>query len=903
MQFFKNLLPGIFVFFLIQDLYAQTLYHIQENCTKAVLGGYADSKGKVRIKPGWRESYNFTADGFALVEGAYSPESLIDCEAFMFHGHNFSSTTDKYQYRFIRPNGKYLSQKAWGKAYPFHEGMAAVGRDAEMAMGFINTAGRLVIPEQWQEPGEFSNGFIRVELIDDAPLVKKWYIKDPAGKNLFSMDLTRIPRFNGTHFYYSVGDSSFFYDESGRQTAVLPFRVGDYHEGIAAAYSQKQKKGSYVNTAGKLITAMQYKAVEKFQNGLGLVKDFNGRFHFLDKDGQTVISNLDYHNVLPFADGMAMVSRQNGNAFGYGFIDKSGRLVIAAKYFQPNNFSEGLANVCTGPDYKNLKCGYINKSGQFLIQPRFQTAHPFHSGRAKVKLPGDRFYSFIDQRGNVVFTSEQYRDVSQFRDGALRVQNHKFRYSYVDADGKLLIDRFFDRASEFFQNGFGIVYDKSDGSGYLDNAGKFLFPMQKTTLEPFDESGIARVQNLTSANTTYAVAYIDKKAGILISSDNVQNITHLGLGHFAENTMGTPELRFVYLNKAGKRAFPEIFEYASVFRNGYAIVRQNKETYLMNTSGKLLRKLPWKHIELTAEKLMIIGEDQKRGLADYNGKVIVKPYYSYIENAAEGTYGVCIGRPPNLECGYIDEKGQKLFSRTFNAMPNPFADGMAHYKNETNQCGYYNKQGKNIIPADYTICTPFRHGLAWVKKNIEPYGSIGYLIDKSGSIVWKQTSWLEGWWEAPYTDDHFNRKVDRDNLDLKLLHSAIFAETNRSRRKHGIPAFLPSAALDQAASGHSRDMLRLGFYSHDSKVPGKKTVKDRFRKAGITNALWAENISRNSEGLTYGELARKTVWGWITSPGHRKNILRRELKYIGIGSAGSGRTIYHTQNFSDVKGP
>ncbi|MFH5163641.1 WG repeat-containing protein [Campylobacter coli] len=50
----------------------------------------------------------------------------------------------------------------------------------------------------------------------------------------------------------------------------------------------------------------------------------------------------------------------------YGFIDKSGKIVIEPKFDGVGNFSEGLAKVKL-----NGKYGFIDKSGKIVIEPKF----------------------------------------------------------------------------------------------------------------------------------------------------------------------------------------------------------------------------------------------------------------------------------------------------------------------------------------------------------------------------------------------------------------------------------------------------------------------------------------------------------------------------------------------------
>lgn len=150
-----------------------------------------------------------------------------------------------------------------------------------------------------------------------------------------------------------------------------------------------------------------------------------------------------------------------------------------------------------------------------------------------------------------------------------------------------------------------------------------------------------------------------------------------------------------------------------------------------------------------------------------------------------------------------------------------------------------------------------------------------------------------------------------ENIDYALLNAAIFFETNRERKKHALPQFEYSQKLESVAMGHSEDMVKYNFFSHYSKVSGKRTLDDRIKKAGFKNYYAGENIAeyalleigedpyyppsqfgyfRNMQGdtiqmYTYIALAREIVKGWMNSPGHRANILNKIFTHMGIGNA------------------
>ena len=71
----------------------------------------------------------------------------------------------------------------------------------------------------------------------------------------------------------------------------------------------------------------------------------------------------------------------------WGFIDKSGTLVIPCKYDYSGSFSEGLAGI-----QLNGKYGFIDKSGTEVIPCKYDGGESFKNGRAHVYLNGINGY-------------------------------------------------------------------------------------------------------------------------------------------------------------------------------------------------------------------------------------------------------------------------------------------------------------------------------------------------------------------------------------------------------------------------------------------------------------------------------------------------------------------------------
>jgi uncharacterized protein YkwD len=133
------------------------------------------------------------------------------------------------------------------------------------------------------------------------------------------------------------------------------------------------------------------------------------------------------------------------------------------------------------------------------------------------------------------------------------------------------------------------------------------------------------------------------------------------------------------------------------------------------------------------------------------------------------------------------------------------------------------------------------------------------------------------------------------------LERRIFQLTNEARRKHGLPTLDQDDTLTATARRHSDDMLKRDYFSHTS--PDGKNILDRLRdeKPAVVQTMGraGENIFGSSK-LDYSDvktLSRSIVDGWMTSPGHRANILNPKYTHLGVGVSVRGTECRATQNF------
>ncbi|MGV9456148.1 CAP domain-containing protein [Streptomyces sp. NPDC003635] len=134
-------------------------------------------------------------------------------------------------------------------------------------------------------------------------------------------------------------------------------------------------------------------------------------------------------------------------------------------------------------------------------------------------------------------------------------------------------------------------------------------------------------------------------------------------------------------------------------------------------------------------------------------------------------------------------------------------------------------------------------------------------------------------WARPFT-----------TADLARTATQVVDLTNRERSRAGLRPLAADPVLTAAAQAHSADMVARAFYSHTS--PEGSRPWDRAAAAGSRHRSIGENIACGQRSPT------EVVEGWMNSPGHRANILKREFTHIGIGFAGGGPAgTYWTQLF------
>jgi hypothetical protein len=313
---------------------------------------------------------------------------------------------------YMDETGKVKIEPQYNAAYDFSEGLACV--IADNWRGYIDPAGTMVIKPDLAWAGKFTGGFAPVYNEKSGFAGRPQFYRPTSG--LFTcIDKTgkclRIPcAIAGFREGLTVYSKTHVVGPDGKDLKHDADCVYLFSEGLAGA--RKGMVWGYLDHSMKWAIEPQFYDVDQFSEGLaGVGKadppppekvtqwDWKRRckwtWGFIDKSGKIVI-DYRFEDVSLFSEGLAPV--QVGGKWGY--IDKTGKTVIEPQYDYAWSFSEGMGRVLAGE-----KQGYIDKSGIMTIKPQYTPGWEFSMGLARVGIQDGEGYreGYIDKKGKYVW--------------------------------------------------------------------------------------------------------------------------------------------------------------------------------------------------------------------------------------------------------------------------------------------------------------------------------------------------------------------------------------------------------------------------------------------------------------------------------------------------------------------
>jgi len=545
-----------------------------------------------------------------------------------------------------------------------------------------------------------------------------------------------------------------------------------------------------------------------------------------------VKQNANVANSVKLNSKQVLLVFKDDNTGLYGYKDSvTEKIVIPAKYAGAAQFSEGLAAVNIGGEYKydeddengeeyftGGKWGYINTTGVVVIPLVYSGASDFNNGIAIIedysKADSIYLYGIINSKG-VQLTPAVYSGLNYEDNGCLTALK-KGLWGFISKTGKEVIPCKYDGL--VYSKGFLIV-TQNEKQGLLDNTGKEIIPVVNKNVFLFDKDGFSWIIVDDNKNYYYhksglkfdtktdfengtATVSLNKKYGLIDKNahfvvpykyDKIENF-HDGFAIVSLNGKSGQ------INSKGVEKIPCKYDKVYLLEKGRALaLRDNKQGYV-DTLG--VEVVPVKYDELYGfnDIIDIVKLNGKFGLVDLkSGAELISPRYDLLTKL-KGDYAKSnIGGTPNADNMVIDGKwglvsssGKEIIPPKYNYIYD-FAEDMALVVNEGTydpaqknfvnaKYGYINRNGEEVIPAIYSKAGNFSNGLATVTLDGE-----SMKITKTGEKYIKKYNNI---CEAIYADDNDAiREMVKNGVDLNVYYKYKVENQYVEEQSYPIHAF------------------------------------------------------------------------------------------------------------------
>ncbi|MES2558939.1 MAG: WG repeat-containing protein [Bacteroidota bacterium] len=286
----------------------------------------------------------------------------------------------------------------------------------------------------------------------------------------------------------------------------------------------------------------------------------------------------------------------------------------------------------------------------------------------------------------------------------------KYKWGYMDAEGRLVLPATFDYADEFYE-GLAVVAVRNLPCVINEKGLRIIDTGLYQHISHFSQ-GLAAAMDFSGRkfyiNTKgYKVITLPEdiyesrtfSEGIaVVSKKHEEHVTKFG------RDISTLGYRFAYINMRGELVSEYVFEDADDIVNGYARFRQGTKFGLINTKGEIVIKPTYNNIGNFNSGLAVVDVDGKYGYINTEGILVIKPQFEYAYDFTEGLAGVWM----KGKYGFINKEGTITIQPTFDQIK-PFAEGKAAAMKD-GKWGFINKEGVWVLRNVFDNASVFSEG-------------------------------------------------------------------------------------------------------------------------------------------------------------------------------------------------
>jgi hypothetical protein len=360
-----------------------------------------------------------------------------------------------------------------------------------------------------------------------------------------------------------------------------------------------------------------------------------------------------------------------------GFIDSTGKTLIAAEYDAASGFSEGLAVV-----NRNDSVFYINKENINPFNKFYNDAYVFKSGIAAVKEAGK--WAFINRQGQII--KADYEEINELSED-IYIVKREGKYGATNHFGQIIIEPRFEKLGDF-KNEFA-YYNENGKYGFVSNTGVIHKPEFDWISDFSDKkNALFKQNNLFGIVNTNGEAVLPAEYDLILKGANniyvvVKNNVY---GFFNGSGCFMSQITYEFLKEkpaefyTNGKAFKLIkkgqqglidgngkqsIEFGAFDEINFAsndlikVKRKNKYGFV---DRKLSPVIPYKYTEATdfVDSLAIVSVEEENLIINTSGKTVFK---SEEEIEKISTHYYAVGDEKRT---IINSKGESLFTGVTN---------------------------------------------------------------------------------------------------------------------------------------------------------------------------------------------------------------------------------------------
>ncbi|WP_410514888.1 WG repeat-containing protein [Paenibacillus sp. BR2-3] len=526
-----------------------------------------------------------------------------------------------------------------------------------MLWGYVSDEGKTVIDPRFEYAEDFQeNGLAIVQIKGHSSLI------DSSGREKVKPIYSFIAPFSEGRAVVSDSKGYFLMDEAGKAVTSKRYDfLNSLQEGRALFYTGQDSgkiRYGYLDRQGKEVIPAAYEDASDFTEGTALVKTGSGEFALINPEGRQMHT---YSHPFVGSPGDGMLSFQAAENGKYGYLRTDGTIAIQPQFTSALPFSSGRAVINTADNYGNAY-GLIDKQGRMVIPAQYYEVQQLGESRVALGTPlypdqpyrGSR-YEIADADTGKVLNNHPLLGVNNYSNGLASVYDAKETYFIDKSGGRAAQPPVLPGAGTLSFSGNLIRADVDQRTAYYNRLGKLVW--KQNTVIPL-RPPYSVLEKKYNPNKDYLVYYpeVEGIANVEVSRGVNDKLRKLSLAEGAGS--GSASQEFSYTGDFS----------VAFFRKNLLVLELSGYHFPFGAAHGMPTRI-YVHINLRNGKFYRLSDLFKPGskyvakLSEIVGKQIANdPQYSYV---FPGSYkGISADQP-----FYVDEQALYLYFAPYEIAP------------------------------------------------------------------------------------------------------------------------------------------------------------------------------------------------------------------------------------------